>query len=309
MCSASWKAIISTPVHNRLKSLLAATQAGIPAGVVVEMIHMFSYDVDSSATCIRAISFESLLQPVFHSEGQPPKPVTFLPRRWTLSGKKHLLYRYECQWRSRIFRRDRPSAKAMLMKTPVDGARHLIGLSARGSSILGYTRMHKGNRLRGTAGTPVMPQAAARWPLRGLPVIRQLRVINHTNSYATAYGTLSVSPCTRASCSSGESSLTRHDRIGDRPATALRNPRQQQVGQSHDVKCASGRNWKARDCAVSCANAAYSKDHCSTPVEHKLAQATPAKLSELEGTRVRNAMPKLFVVPLAIRCIAFQCTM
>src|SRR6202043_3082898 len=84
------------------------------------------------------------------------------------------------------------SGKSMLMKTPVDGARISSGFGERQHPILGYTRMHKGIDFAVPSGTPVMAAGSGTIVFAGLAgEYGNLVVINHGNSYATAYGHLS----------------------------------------------------------------------------------------------------------------------
>jgi murein DD-endopeptidase MepM/ murein hydrolase activator NlpD len=111
----------------------------------------------------------------------------------TLSGKKHLLYRFEMPGgEAEYFDVNGQSAKAMLMKTPVDGARISSGFGQRSHPILGYTRMHKGIDFAVPSGTPVMAAGSGTVIFAGnAGEYGNLVVINHGNNYATAYGHLS----------------------------------------------------------------------------------------------------------------------
>src|SRR4029077_5364419 len=101
----------------------------------------------------------------------------------TLSGKKHLLYRFEQGGEAEYFDANGQSAKAMLMKTPVDGARISSGFGARQHPILGYTRMHKGIDFAVPSGTPVMAAGSETVTFAGpAGEYGNLVVINHTNS-------------------------------------------------------------------------------------------------------------------------------
>jgi murein DD-endopeptidase MepM/ murein hydrolase activator NlpD len=84
------------------------------------------------------------------------------------------------------------SAKSMLMKTPVDGARISSGFGERLHPILGYTRMHKGIDFAVPKGTPVMAAGSGTIQFAGTSHgFGNLVIINHGNGYSTAYGHLS----------------------------------------------------------------------------------------------------------------------
>ncbi|HTF44487.1 MAG TPA: peptidoglycan DD-metalloendopeptidase family protein, partial [Terriglobales bacterium] len=172
---------------------LAALQAGIPANLVVEIIRMFSYEVDFQRDVHQGDQFEVLFNRYFTTDGQPAKVGDILAASMTLSGRKHLLYRFEGpDGSAEYFDATGQSAKSMLMKTPVDGARISSGFGQRHHPILGYTRMHKGIDFAVPSGTPVMAAGSGTVLFAGSSgEYGNLVVINHGNNYATAYGHLS----------------------------------------------------------------------------------------------------------------------
>ncbi len=173
---------------------LAAMQAGIPAEVVVQMIHMFSYEVDFQRDLRPGNSFEVLYSYYYTPDGQAAKQGDIEYAAMKIGGKTIALYRYDPNGPDGpdYFDSNGQSAKSMLMKTPVDGARITSGFGMRFHPILGYTRMHKGIDFAVPTGTPVMAAGGG--------VIKQegwsngygnFMLIDHQNGYATAYGHLS----------------------------------------------------------------------------------------------------------------------
>ncbi len=171
---------------------LSATQAGIPAGVVVEMIRMFSYDVDFQRDVHEGDSFDVMFNRYFTEDGAPAKTGDVMAASMTLGGKKRMLYRFETADGAEYFDAKGQSAKAMLMKTPVDGARISSTFGARRHPILGYTRMHKGVDFAVPRGTPVMAAGNGTVAYAGTASgYGNLVIIRHGNGYSTAYGHLS----------------------------------------------------------------------------------------------------------------------
>ena len=173
---------------------LAAMQAGIPADVVVEMIRMFSYDVDFQRDVHPGDSFEVLYRGYFTPEGQAAaKNGAILAASMTLGGAVHTLYRYETQdGGAEYFDANGRSAKSMLMKTPVDGARITSRYGMRLHPILGYTRMHKGIDFGASMGTPVMAAGSGTVEEAGWKGgYGKFLLIRHGSGYETAYGHLS----------------------------------------------------------------------------------------------------------------------
>ncbi|HEY6577879.1 MAG TPA: M23 family metallopeptidase, partial [Rhizomicrobium sp.] len=173
---------------------LAAMQAGIPARVVVQFIHMFSYEVDFQRDIKPGDSFEVYYNYYYTPDGRPAKEGDIAYAAMHLLGRTVALYRYKPRGEDTpdYFDASGESAKGMLMKTPVDGARISSGFGMRFHPVLGYTRMHKGVDFAVPTGTPVMAAGAgtiqqARWE-NGFG---NFVLLNHGNGYATAYGHLS----------------------------------------------------------------------------------------------------------------------
>jgi murein DD-endopeptidase MepM/ murein hydrolase activator NlpD len=173
---------------------LSAMQAGIPADVVVDMIRMFSYKVDFQRDLHPGDSFEVYYDYYYTPEGQPAKYGAISYARMRLSGNDIALYRYQTDPDdpADYFDAKGQSARGMLMKTPVDGARISSGFGSRFHPILGYTRMHKGVDFAVPIGTPVMAAGAGTVQIEGrLGGYGNFLKVNHGNNYATGYGHLS----------------------------------------------------------------------------------------------------------------------
>jgi murein DD-endopeptidase MepM/ murein hydrolase activator NlpD len=172
---------------------LAAMQAGIPADVVVKMIHMFSYEVDFQRDLKPGNSFEVLYNYYYTPNGQPAKEGDIAYAALNLGGRSIALYRYKPNGDTADYFDARGgSARSMLMKTPVDGARITSGFGMRFHPILGYSRMHKGIDFGVPIGTPVMAAGSGVIQQEGrLGGYGNFMLVNHQNGYSTAYGHLS----------------------------------------------------------------------------------------------------------------------
>ena len=173
---------------------LAGMQAGIPADIVIEMIRMFSYKVDFQRDLQPGDAFEIFYDYYYTPQGQPAKTGNISYARMRLSGKDVILYRYAPKGDdvAEYFDAKGQSAKGLLMKTPVDGARISSGFGSRFHPILGFTRMHKGVDFAVPTGTPVMAAGGGSISFMGWANgYGNFVVINHSNGYATAYGHLS----------------------------------------------------------------------------------------------------------------------
>ncbi|HEX4272469.1 MAG TPA: M23 family metallopeptidase [Rhizomicrobium sp.] len=173
---------------------LAAMQARIPADVVVDLIHMFSYKVDFQRDLHPGDKFEVYYDYAYTPEGQPAKYGSISYAMLTLGGKQIPMYRFQADPAEppEYFDPKGESAKGMLMKTPVDGARISSGFGSRFHPILGYTRMHKGVDFAVPTGTPVMAAGAGTILFMGWANgYGNFLKIDHGNGFATGYGHLS----------------------------------------------------------------------------------------------------------------------
>jgi murein DD-endopeptidase MepM/ murein hydrolase activator NlpD len=173
---------------------LAAMQAGIPADVVVDMIHIFSYKVDFQRDLHPGDRFEVYYDYYYTPEGQPAKYGAISYAMMDLGGKQIAMYRFQPDPAepAEYFDAKGQSAKGMLMKTPVDGARISSGFGSRFHPVLGYTRMHKGVDFAVPVGTPVMAAGAGTIQFMGRARgYGNFVILKHSNDYSTAYGHLS----------------------------------------------------------------------------------------------------------------------
>ncbi len=171
---------------------LAAMRVGIPANVVVDLIRMFSYEVDFQRDVQPGDEFEVIFGRFYGDDGRPAKTGDILSASMTLSGKKHALYRFESNGEEEYFDANGQSARSMLMKTPVDGARISSRFGRRFHPVLGYNRMHKGIDFAVPTGTPVMAAGSGVVMIAGYTKgFGNLVVVSHSNGYSTAYGHLS----------------------------------------------------------------------------------------------------------------------
>ena len=173
---------------------LAAMQAGIPADVVVQMIHTFSYQVDFQRDIHPGDKFEVFYSYYYTPDGKPARQGTIDYAAMTLAGKTIALYRYQPKGEDGADYLDAKgrSARSMLMKTPVDGARISSGFGMRFHPVLGYTRMHKGVDFAVPVGTPVMAAGSGTIKFEGGEHgYGNFLLIDHGNGYSTAYGHLS----------------------------------------------------------------------------------------------------------------------
>ena len=178
-------------IENNLSS--AARGAGLPMPVLVEMIRIFSFDVDFQRELQPGDSFEVLYEALFEDDGRLAKTENVLYASLTLSGRRLDMYGFTPKSGvDDFFDPKGQSVRKTLMRTPVDGARLSSRFGMRRHPILGYSRMHQGIDFAAPRGTPIYAagdgviESAGRNGGYG----KYVR-IRHNSTYKTAYGHMS----------------------------------------------------------------------------------------------------------------------
>lgn len=173
---------------------LSAYREGLPNSVIVDMIRIFSFDVDFQREIRKGDRFEIFYERKMSEDGRRVEEGNILYARLTLRGKPISLYRYKPAKAhfADYFHENGQSAKRALMRTPIEGARLSSYYGRRKHPVLGYTRMHKGLDFSAPTGTPIMAagdgivERASRYGAYGNYVR-----IRHNGTYKTAYAHLS----------------------------------------------------------------------------------------------------------------------
>lgn len=173
---------------------LSAKTQGVPDAVIVDLIKIFSYDVDFQREVRSGDQFELLYTNYTDADGQVVKGGDIAWAALTLSGERKELYRFTTSddEETDYYTPKGFSGKRMLMKTPIDGARITSSFGRRKHPILGYTRMHRGVDFGAPQGTPVMASGNGVVEFVGWHGGhgRYIRIKNAA-PYKTAYGHLS----------------------------------------------------------------------------------------------------------------------
>jgi murein DD-endopeptidase MepM/ murein hydrolase activator NlpD len=167
----------------------AARASGMAPATVIQLIRMFSYNIDFQRDIREGDQFEVLYTRLFDSENNLAEEGDILYAALTNQGRKFAMWAIkQADGGLAYYDAEGVSARRLLMKTPVDGARLSSRFGKRRHPILGYTRLHRGLDFAAPSGTPIY--AAGNGQIveigRKGDFGNYIR-IRHSNGYETAY--------------------------------------------------------------------------------------------------------------------------
>ena len=174
---------------------LSGLREGINKKTINEMIGIFSFSVDFQRDIWRNDSFEILYEEEFIKYDKSNKNLgKILYANLELKSVDSLkLYRFKSDnGKIEYFNENGKSAKKLLMKTPIDGARLSSGFGMRKHPVLGYNVKHRGLDFAAPKGTRVYAAGDGviemkQWNGAYGKYIR----IRHANNFKTVYAHLS----------------------------------------------------------------------------------------------------------------------
>ena len=173
---------------------LSAKHVGAPDEVIANLADAFAYDVDFQREIFGGDEFEAIFEVRYDDRGKlvSAGDIMYARLKWRGLSREKGYYRFsEDGERGDFYDATGQSAKRLLMKTPIDGARLSSGFGTRKHPILGYARAHKGVDFAAPRGTPIKAAGDG-------TVLRANRYgsfgnyvkIRHANGYETAYAHL-----------------------------------------------------------------------------------------------------------------------
>ncbi len=166
--------------------------AGIPISVLIELIRIYSFDVDFQRDIWNGDAFEIMFERQRNADDVVVNNGDIHYAKLTLRGTQIPFYRFETSKGTiDYFNEKGESVRKALMKTPLDGARLSSRFGNRKHPILGYTRLHAGVDFAAPTGTPIYAAGD------GTVDVAQTNGgygkyirIRHNGTYATAYAHL-----------------------------------------------------------------------------------------------------------------------
>lgn len=167
----------------------SAREAGVPVGLIGDIIKAYSYDVDFQRDIHEGDSFEVMYERFDNDKGDLAKAGRLLYASLMIGGKPMPIYYFERDGDGEYFTADGIAVRKSLLKTPIDGARITSGFGMRVNPVLGYSAMHQGIDFGAPTGTPIFAAGNGvveeiGWK-NGYGKFIKLR---HNGTYETAYG-------------------------------------------------------------------------------------------------------------------------
>jgi len=194
---------LDQPVHDEVTvaqgavggSLFQSAQAaGAPPALTTQAVRLFANKLDFTRDIHTGDRFRLIYRRKVTADGHLVSLGDLVYAEITAKGQSTRFYRYQAPGAAQpdFFDADGKSTHALLLRTPVLGARITSGFGLRLHPILGYTRMHQGIDFGVPVGTPVLAAGdgvveQARWA-GGYGRYVKLR---HADGWETAYGHLS----------------------------------------------------------------------------------------------------------------------
>ena len=172
---------------------VSARAAGMPNQVLMEMVHIFSFDVDFQREIQRGNRFEVLYDAVFNGDGEFVENGPILYAKLEVGEREVELFRYQPdEGPADYLDASGASVRKALMRTPINGARLSSAYGMRKHPILGYNKKHLGVDFAAPTGTPIYAGGDGTITMIGWHgnFGKYVR-IRHNSTYSTGYAHLS----------------------------------------------------------------------------------------------------------------------
>ncbi len=175
---------------------ISMRKQGAPDSIIDDLANAFAFDVDFQRDIFQNDRFEAIYEVFYDENGDITHGGKLLFAKLAWRGGRHSKDYYLFDPKSSVsaedyFTTNGESARRLLMKTPIDGARLSSSFGPRRHPILGYKKTHKGVDFAARRGTPIKAtgsgviERANRYGSFGNYVR-----IRHANNYKTAYAHL-----------------------------------------------------------------------------------------------------------------------
>ncbi|MCL2792914.1 MAG: M23 family metallopeptidase [Spirochaetaceae bacterium] len=166
-----------------------ARSVGIPSSVIMDMFHLFSFDVDFQRDIYRGNRFKVLFRDMVNLDGKTVLRGNILFAELETARDTLKIYSFTGDdGRTDFFTGEGNSARKTLLKTPIHGARLSSGFGRRTHPIRGYTHMHRGLDFAAPRNTPILAAGSGVIEFIGWNGgYGNCIIIRHPNEFKTLY--------------------------------------------------------------------------------------------------------------------------
>jgi len=167
--------------------------AGVPVGILHDLIKAFSYDVDFQRDIQPNDKFEVVFERLYTTDGRLAREGRVLYGELVLRGKKMAFYRYNPpSGEEDYYGIDGQSIVKALLRTPIDGAKISSRFGMRSHPILGFSRLHAGVDFAAPSGTPIYAAGSGTVEFAGVKGgYGNYVLLRHNSTFSTAYAHMS----------------------------------------------------------------------------------------------------------------------
>jgi murein DD-endopeptidase MepM/ murein hydrolase activator NlpD len=131
-----------------------AILAGVPADVVMDLINLYSFDIDFQRDIRTGDKLEIVFESQFVEATGRVRSGNIIYANLNVNRANHRMYRFNHNGLNNYFDENGLGIRKSLLRTPIDGARITSGYGNRRHPILGYTKAHRGVDFAAPIGTP-----------------------------------------------------------------------------------------------------------------------------------------------------------
>ena len=167
---------------------LDGVRIGAPGNIMMNMINLYSFDVDFQRDIRKGDEFEILFESYYSKGGRRIKNGEIIYASLILQKRAINIFNFKGDY----YDKKGNSTRKSLLKTPINGARISSGFGYRRHPVLGYNKLHKGVDFAARTGTPILAAGNGTIDYRGWRggYGKYIR-IRHNNEYSTAYAHMS----------------------------------------------------------------------------------------------------------------------
>jgi len=183
----SVKAVCEGVITNSLYS--DAVSAGIPDAAVMEMFHLFSFDVDFQRDIYSGDKFRVYFENIINMDGEVVSKGNIIFAQLQMNSKDLKVYRFTGDdGKTDFFNEKGINIRKTLLKTPIYGARISSGYGNREHPIYGYTHFHQALDFAAPRDTPIIASGSGVVELADWNGgYGKCVIIRHANQYKTLY--------------------------------------------------------------------------------------------------------------------------